>query len=211
MYLIVKVKELVTMFKKNIILLILVLVISCEKKTTETRYYPTERLFSKQTSSIIELDNTKLNFRQITNKIGTYINNDENLVVEFNDGNIKKRVIPFRYSGGLIKGKNILRIKSDSILIDNKYPTADLKKLLRRHHLNKGKIANYSDSRKKAIVEITIDTNKTGKELKQVLTKLTRSFDEIKEEIDDTIELKIFFDYFRQIPPPPLPPQPKTK
>lgn len=40
-----------------------------------------------------------------------------------------------------------------------------------------------------------------------VLIKITRAFDEIKDEVNDTIELRVFFDYFRQFPPPPLPPK----
>ncbi|MEX2349714.1 MAG: hypothetical protein WD554_02445 [Flavobacteriaceae bacterium] len=130
-----------------------------------------------------------------------------NIMVEFDDGEIKKRIMPYFYSNGLYREKNILKLKSDSILIDDNYPISELKRILKRHYLNKGKVPYYSDSPQKALIEVTIDTIKNGKELKEVLTKLTRTFDEIKEEINDTIELRVFFDYFRQIPPPPPPPK----
>lgn len=183
------------------------MILSCENKPTEIRYYPTDRPFSEQNSELIGLDTTQLNFKQITNKVGTYYNNFGKLVVEFDDGKIKKRITPYVYDGGLIKFKNVLEIKSDSILIDDGYSINELKRILKRHYLNNGKIPYYSDSPKKALVEVTIDTSKTGKELKEVLIKLTRTFDEIREEIKDTIELRVFFDYFRQIPPPPPPPK----
>lgn len=77
--------------RKTVFISLLFLSISCKKEITEIRYYPTERLFSDKTSELIGLDTTQLNFKQITNKIGTHYNNYENLVVEFNDENIKKK------------------------------------------------------------------------------------------------------------------------
>ncbi len=195
--------------RKILILTTIILILGCENKPTEIRYYPTNREFNKDSIELIGLDTTGLNFRQLTNKSADFYVDEGNLVVvEFDDGQIKKRVIPYVYTGGLIKMKNVLQIKSDSILIDDGYPISELKRILKRHYINKGEIPQYSDSPERALVEVTIDTNHSGKELKEVLTRLTRSFDEIKSEINDTIELRIFFDYFRQIPPPPMPPPP---
>ena len=195
--------------KKFLLLAILILILSCEKKTTEIRYYPSDREFHKDGIELIGLDTTDLNFRQLTNKTADfYLDKGNLIVVEFDDEQIKKRVIPYVYTGGLIKMKNVLQIKSDSILIDNGYPINELKRILKRHYLNKGEISQYSDSPERALVEVTIDTNQSGNELKVLLTRLTHSFDEIKSEINDTIELRVVFDYFRQIPPPPMPPPP---
>ena len=185
------------------------LILSCENKPPEIRYYPTDRPFHNETSELIGLDTTKFNFKQLTNKVGTFYKDYGKLVVEFNDEKVTKRITPYVYDGGLIKFRNILEIKSDSILIDEGYSISELKRILKRHYLNKGEISYYSDSPKKALVEVTVDTNKTGKELKEVLIKLTRTFDEIKEELNDTIELRVFFDYMRQTPPPP--PLPKIE
>ncbi len=57
------------------------------------------------------------------------------------------------------------------------------------------------------MVEITIDTSKTATELKNLLLKVTRTFDEVNAVNNDSLELRIYFDYFRQIPPPPAPPR----
>ncbi len=190
--------------KKIILISTIILILSCENKATEIRYYPTDLELPRENSEIIGLDTTKLNFRQITNLIG---NDFGNTLVEFDDGKVKKRILPYVYGSGLYKHKNILEIKSDSILIDEGYPNSELKRILKRHYLNKEKIPYYSDSPSKALIEVTIDTISNGMELKEVLTKLTRCFDEIKSEINDTIELRVFFDYMRQIPPPPPPPQ----
>ncbi len=215
-------KIVATHLKKTIyITLIFGILISCkhkekleqvENERSEIREYPTDREFKIEIGELIGLDTTELNFKQIANRIGSFQEESYGqLTVEFADEKIKKRLIPYVYDEGLIKRKNVLRIKSDSILIDNGYSINELKRLLKRHYLNKGKIPYYSDSPRKALVEVTIDTSKNGKELKEVLTKLTRTFDEIKEEIYDTIELRVFFDYFRQIPPPPPPPKMETE
>lgn len=193
--------------RKALYISTILFILSCENKTTEIRYYPTDRAFTEESSELIGLDTTELNFREITNKVRTYNKDYGKLVVEFDDGRIKKRITPYVYDGGLIKFRNVLPITSDSILKDEGYDISELKRILKKHYLNKGENFRYAKSPKKALVEITIDTNKSGKELEKVLTKLTRTFDEIKEEINDTIELRVFFDYFRQIPPPPPPPK----
>jgi len=183
------------------------LILSCENKTTEIRYYPSTPDFSTERAVLFGLDTTDLNFRQITNKVASYYGKWEYLTIEFNDGRIKKRITPFVYDGGLIKYRNVLPITSDSILKEKGFPISELKQILKKHYLNKDDNFRYAQSPKKALVEITIDTSKTGKELEKVLMNLTRAFDEIKEEVNDSIKLKVFFDYFRQIPPPPPPPK----
>ncbi|UBZ07942.1 hypothetical protein LDL76_04335 [Salegentibacter mishustinae] len=186
------------------------LLISCEKKITETRYYPNDELYKEEEAEIIQLKNSDLNFKEITNCIGTFYDGFGKLVVEFDDKNIRKRIIPFVFDGGLIKYRNTLEITSDSILIDKGYKISELKRILKRHYTNNSKIPYYSESPQKALVVVTIDTNKTAKELKNALIHLTRTYDQIEKEINDSIKLTIFFDYFRQIPPPPRPPKPKN-
>ncbi|WCO03562.1 hypothetical protein [Psychroserpens ponticola] len=178
---------------------------SCKNKTTEIRNYPTDRELQKETFELVGLDTTTLNFREITNIVRSYSENNKKLIVEFDDGKLKKRITPYFYDGGLIKYRNVIPITSDSILKDGGYSISELKRILKKHYLNKDENFRYAQSPKKALVEITIDTSKNGKELKEILIKLTRTFDEIKEETHDTLELRVFFDYFRQIPPPPKP------
>ena len=190
--------------KKTVLILTILLILSCEKETNEIRYYPSYYQVSKNSDIVIGLDTVKLNFRQITNEVEKYSfdNGYGNLFVEFDDGQIKKRITPFVYGAGLIREKNGLTVTDDSIHIDDGYPISDLKWILKRHYLNKGKIPYYSESPKKAFVELLVDTNMNGIELKKVLTKITRSFDEIKREINDTIELGIFFYNIIEVKPP---------
>jgi hypothetical protein len=188
--------------RKTIFLLIIYLLLSCENKTTEKRCYPDELPLPKEEYKVIDLNITKLNFRQITN----LVENDgfeydyNNVIIEFDDGKIRKKIMPYFYGSGLYKKKNVLKINLDSIFIDDNYPIGKIKRILKRHYLNKGKIPNYSDSPQKAIVEVRIDTNSSARELKELLIKLTRSFDGIKDEINDNIELRVYFDYLKQIP-----------
>ena len=101
--------------KKALYISNILLFLSCKNEPTEIRYYPTDRAFFEKTSELIGLDTTKLNFRQLTNKVGTYYKDFGKLVVEFNDGRIKKRITPYVYDGGLIYSRNVLPITSDSI------------------------------------------------------------------------------------------------
>ena len=117
-------------------------------------------------------------------------------------------IYPLVPSNGLIKERNILSLKSDSILIDDGYPISELKWVLKRHYTNNGKELRYPSSSERAGVRITLDTNKTTKDLEQSLILLTTVFDEVNREVKDTLQLKFLFDYLRQIPPPPPPPNP---
>ena len=148
-----------------------------------------------------------MNFKDITDWISKNQYNEIMSVIEFKDGQILKKIIPFVRGNGLYRERNILSITSDSIFIDNGYPISDLKWILKRHYANNGKDYRYSDSPERAGVEITLDTNKTANELKHCLINLTRTFEEVNSEGKDTLQLKFIFDYFRQIPPPPPPPK----
>ena len=194
--------------KKIAFIATLLMVLGCKIKTTEIRYYPTYPISEQDSIEKLDLDKTNMNFREITNWIGQNQYNEIRSVIEFKDGQISKRIIPFIRGNGLYRERNILSITSDSILIDNGYPISELKWILKRHYTNYGKNWRYPDSFERAGVEITLDTNKTANELKHSLLNLTRTFDEVNREVKDTLQLKFIFDYFRQIPPPPPPPKP---
>lgn len=183
--------------RRIIYISIFLIFLCCKREITEIRYYPTDFHTSIEYFEFINLDTTKLTLRQITNEIihNGFDSDLGNIMIEFNDRAIKKRVIPYFYGSGLYKEENILKINSDSILIDNNYPISELKQILKRHYLNKNSNIRYSDSPEKAIIEVSIDSNENGNELKKLLVKLTRSFDEIKVEIKDKIELRVFLEY----------------
>lgn len=168
----------------------------------ETRYYPSKELYDKSELVEINLDTTSLNFKEIKIKVDKIYLKNKRPLISINDNGIQKRILPLIFTE--YRKRDVLSITSDSILIDNGYSIDKLKSILERHYSNNEKDFNYPRSYKKALVEITMDTSMTGNDLKRTLLKLTKTFDEINSELKDTLELQIFFEFFRQIPPPPI-------
>ena len=186
-----------TLSLKNIISVFsTALILGCEQKALEIRYYPSDRESPEANTEYIGLDTTKLNFGQIANKLREHDSVYTNLVLEFEDEQIKKRVVPYVYGYGCISENNMLKVRPDSILIDDNYHISELNRILKKHYSNWGKNFYYSDSPEKALVELTIDENSDGKKIKDTLAELTRSFDKTRMELSDTIELRIFFNHY---------------
>lgn len=118
-------------------------------------------------------------------------------LIEISDRNIKKCIFPHSYVGCFFHEKNILKKNSDSILKDSGYPINSLNSILNQHFLNIPNNYPYSKSPQFAMLKITIDTSRTAIELKNLLIKVTRNFDEINAVNNDSLELRIYFDYFR--------------
>ncbi len=185
-----------TYLEKIIFTFTVTLTLGCESRAPEIKYYPSDREFSEVNSEFIGLDTTKLNFCQITNKIRNYDLTPTDLVLELEDRQVKKRILPYVYGVGCIRENNLLKIGSDSIFVDDGYPISELKRILKRHYSNWGEVPYYSESPEKALIELTIDESSNGKKIKDVLTELTRSFDQIRTETSDTIELRVFFNCY---------------
>lgn len=149
----------------------------------------------------LKLDTTSLNFAELTKLVFKNFKNNKRVVIEIYDGNIEKRISPTIFSE--LKKRNVLSITSDSILIDDGYAISELKPILKRHYTNNDLKFSYPESYSKAVVEITLDTNATKKDLKQTLINLTRNFDEINSELKYSLSLRTYLSIFRQIPPPP--------
>jgi len=184
----------------------LLLILSCEKKTSEIRSYPTDALTDQFETKKFDLDTTKLDFKGITNWIGENDWDDNISLIEIQDGNILKQIYPHTFSGCFFNHKNIIYLTSDSILKNEGYPIKKLKPILAEHYKGIKHNYPYSKSQQFALVAVTIDTNQTASELNDFLIKITRTFDEINSEQKDSLELRLVFDFFRQIPPPPPPP-----
>ncbi|OBX21579.1 MULTISPECIES: hypothetical protein [Bizionia] len=193
--------------KEFLILVILFLTLSCEETVTESRNYPRDNNSDIFLIKKIDLDTTNFNFKQITSWVSGNDYSNRLSLIEIIDGGVKKRIFPHSYAGCFFSERNIIRIKSDSILKDSGYPIDYLKPILSEHYLNIPKNYPYSKSSQFAMVEITIDTSKTATELKNLLIKVTQTFDEINAVNKDSLELRIYFDYFRQMPSPPAPPR----
>ncbi len=179
------------------------------KSANKTIFYPSKEFFEKQKVVEIDLEKTNMNFKEIIHFIDGNQSQRVRAFVAIKENNITRKIIPFVDNGGYRKMKNVLQIKEDSILIDDNYPIKDLNKILARHYENNGKILKYSDSPKRASIELTIDTSSNGSDLKKILLTLTKEFDILNANHMDSLELNIFFDYFRQMsipvqPPPPI-------
>ena len=183
----------------------LFLLISCANQPTEKRYYSLHALQEEEATKLLELDHSTMNFKGITDWLSKNQTTEITTIVSFKDGALVKKIMPSVRGNGLYKSKNILSITSDSILVDKGYPISELKWILKRHYTNNGKAYQYADSPERAAIEITLDTNKTAKELKHSLILLTRVFDEVNSEEKESLLIKVIFDYNRQLPPPPPP------
>ncbi len=91
----------------------------------------------------IELDNTNLDFKNITDLVDKIYENDSIPNFMIKDKQMFRNIIPFRNDYGLIVEKNKLEITEDSILIDENYPISKLSQILERHYENEGKIPYY--------------------------------------------------------------------
>ena len=172
----------------------------------KTIFYPSKEYVEKHKILEIDLDKTELNYKSIIHFISKIQIQGKRTLITIEDHNITRKIIPYVDAGGYRKMKNVLQIKEDSILIDHNYPIKDLSKILARHYENNGKILQYSDSPKKAIVEITIDTASSGSELKKILLTLTKEFDILNTKHKDSLDLIVYLDYFKQMRfPPPAP------
>jgi hypothetical protein len=176
---------------------------SCKKQEREIRYYPSKKLYNQTNLVSIPLDSLKLNFIEITNKVNSIYNKNKIPLIEIKDNSVSKRIVPLMFDE--IRKRDVLSITSDSILIDYNYSITELKNILKRYYTNNGKNYRYPRSYKNVVVEVTLDTSKNTKDLIKTLFNLTKVFDEINMELEDSLELRIFFNYFRQIPPPLLP------
>lgn len=190
---------------KLIPFVILLLFLSCKVDREQVRFYPAKQSFTN--TEQLKICSVK-NYKEVITLAETIRSKKRIPEIIIKDENIRKRIIPFTYGNGLTKERNILKITTDSVLIDNGYTITNLKQLLKRHYLNKGNIPYYSDSPQKAIIEINFNKNENCKDIKGLLIKLTRTFDEVNREVKDSLKLNVFFNLFKYIPPPMNPPPP---
>jgi len=180
------------MIKKIIYLLILFSIVSCENEKEQVKYHPSDFDISEFNGEIISLDSTNYNFSQITDKIDF-----QNLILEFSDNKTKKQVIPYNFKFGSFRKKNILGIDYDSIYKENGFSIDKIDLIMEKHYLNYGKNNEYSDFSKRAVIAIMIDSADSGKKLKDLLIKVTNSYDKLETKSIDTLRLYIFLNYLK--------------
>ncbi len=198
--------------KKIILLLFLTIFFSCQKREKLKTYYPTKNIFlNLRNTSELNLQNFT-NFGQLVDtlehyrykgKIATF--RLENNKTEYN---FKASTIFGDCSPPHIKFKNIITISTDTIFKNKNYHIDSLNFLLKKDLLNNGKDLKFSNSSKKLIVSLTISEKGKIYELKKLIEKVFQSYDKIKQETEDSIELNLYFNKrIRIISPPPKPPE----
>tara|TARA_R110000796_G_C14545718_1_gene433379 strand:+ start:1497 stop:2099 length:603 start_codon:yes stop_codon:yes gene_type:complete len=196
--------------RKIILIITFIIFFSCRKETKKqninTLYYPSKEYFFNSNIVKVELENSKTNFKRITDLVSDIHSVDSIPYVELIDNNILRKIILLRNDSNPIRLRNKLEITEDSIISDKIYPINLLYEILKKYYLNNGAIINYPESAQKVYVEIEIDTSKNGHILKKSLSNLVRTFDKINSQHLDTLQLRVTLSYFHQIPPPPQPP-----
>lgn len=189
--------------KTKVQIVLFFLIVSCQKTEVDIKYYPSEELYNRSIIKKINLKDSRLNYKQVCKNIGDNQYEKIRTLIELNDNGVQRRVMPFVRGNGYIRRKNVLTITSDSIEIDSTHSVKLLKRILKRHYTNKGKNYRYSSSPERALVEIRQDASMSLRDLEKTLIHVTRTFDEVKNEVRDTIYLRILFNYPRFLSPPP--------
>ncbi len=177
----------------------------CKSKTNQQKisYYPSKSAFENESFLVpIDLDTTSLNYLnlvQMTPDVDYRKNVPYFKIIE---GNQTKNIVPFLPT--LIKRSEVMVITEDSIFTDKKYPITDLKKVMSSifGHQKPSKFYNYDKFPNSARVAINIDINSSGKDIKKMLITTTNAFDEVKNTINDSLHLIIYFDILRSLPEP---------
>lgn len=194
--------------KQLLIIVSLLLFIACGKSGTETRYYPAGENPPSEDVVEIDLDTVGVNVREIIRQIGSIQNRGETPVIQFFDDGVLKRIIPVLTSVDRIPAENKLIIRSESLIREQAFPGNRLKPVLRQHYVA---VSGDRGSPDQAIIVVAVDPERTAVELRHVLRNLTRTFDEVDQEVEEDLNLHILFDYFSPTPAPPPPPPPPVE
>ncbi len=183
------------------LIILIVFVISCDKKPMVIKYYPHEKIINDTVSVAFSLDTLEMNFKEFVHQCYALDEQQKQTIVELVDGDTLKKIKIQVVGNGLLYEKNILHIMNDSIYKDKNYPMSDLTKIMKRHYLNKGQIEGYATSADRAIVLITLKNDQDIKDLNKYLLNTTKAFDEMNTENKDSLRLNILIEDL--VPPPP--------
>ena len=204
----------------HISLFLILLLFSCNQKSRieaseqQVYYYPEKGKFEQNSNrKNIYIDSIR-NYEELLKEIDKIACQDSIPVINYSTKKDRFELLPWYECSE----KNVIScptfrsrifIQNDSILTNYeiKHSLDSLEIILERHLLNKGKDFNYSDSPKKAGLEIYFENNAASKEIKGLLVKLSEEFNKLNDKYSDTLYLNIFFrDYpLKRIPIPPLP------
>ncbi len=195
--------------KTQLLLAVLLLIISCKKRSLDNYYYPSKAdvLGHFKNNQKLALSSFQ-NFEKLIDTLERINCLGNNAIFKLTHQHKEFNFIASTLFGNCssaphIKYYNLLSISKDSILKNkSKFPIDSLAVMLKRDLLNYGKDKNYSRSPKKLIVSIT-----EKKYLKNVLLKVFTEFNQIQSETIDSLTLNIQFNRrFEILPPVPPPP-----
>lgn len=180
--------------------------ISCkskiQEKSPESRYYPSEDYFDNTKLKKIALDSDVIGIVKIVNS--TY-ENDSIPYIEFFNKDITTRIIPFRNDYGNYDHKNYINVTQDSVFsFYHKYSINLLGELLKIHYENNGNRPLMAESAEDAIVEIVLDQNARGEDLKKSINLVISTFDSLNLEYHSKLRLKIALEIAGRKSPPPF-------
>ena len=188
------------------ILVVFLMMFSCNQITKESYYYPNEFEFSKNKNSPDLSFNEFKDFNKLIDSLEILNDYGKKAVFKLKRNKKEYNFIVSTFFGSdsgpiKIKFKNILRLSSDSIykIHGNNYPIDSLDYMLKKDLLNFRQNERFSDSPKKLIVSITTDLDK----VENLLFKVFDSYNKIKLESSDSIQLNIHFNKLITIVPTP--------
>ncbi len=195
--------------KKLFYILLVISLYTCKSKVNRLekieQFYPSKELFNEQYGLVeINLETTKLNFKEITNLSERFSENDSVPYLTFKANDTVKKILLMTIFGVSTTSYS-LTINKDTIhTFNRKYSNKRLYKALKEYYESE-KEAAFNHRNRKPLIVIELDTNATSKDLFKKLNYLTHEFDKLNKTHQDTLELKVGLTYFSQIPgPPPL-------
>ncbi|TMU54847.1 hypothetical protein [Flagellimonas algicola] len=185
--------------KRIVSILVLIGFISCNSGNEQQRivYYPSEGEFSNPKFLVpIDLDTTSLNYWDLA--MMTPANDYRKNVpfFEIKEDSLTKRIVPFIIESPFVKRNEVITVTMDSVFADKEYNFEQLYAVLNKIFGGQKapEFSNYQKNPNIVRLAIDIDKNSTGKDLKIILSKTTDSFEKLKKEISDSLELILYFD-----------------
>lgn len=193
---------------KTVLYIVLLVSFTCclsrpsNDKNGYIKYYPSKDLFLSKKLVEIDLNNSKLNFKKISNRMFSIQLGDSIPFISIKDNDTIRNWILIRTDGA--KYYNLLRLSKDSIFLQSEnQPISKLDYFLEKHYKNNGDDLFFAETPNVATIEIKLDTSSSGLELKKVIKRVTQTFDRVNKKHADSLRLKI--GLFDKPPKPPFP------
>jgi hypothetical protein len=178
----------------------ILIVTSCNKKIQNYYYYPIIQEFEKtQTKDTLKFTSFE-NFKELKKSMNSSYkkNNGKYPILLIEDRNEKFLIEYFEQAGcmpPIFKQKNLIGISKDSVYKSGKfYSIENLKKILKTDLLNNGFDIRLAESPRKLNIQFLRLNKETSENIEKSLLFLLRTYNEIKSETKDTLQLNVRFE-----------------